>query len=123
MSDCEVCLYADFDGNVEFFNKAHHVAAKEHRCHECRQPIPIGTVYEYVSGKFDGDFWTQKTCLICAEIADTFYCEGRVYGNLWEDMYEVMSELNTSCLARLKTPAAKAELQRRWIEWEKGRHA
>ncbi len=118
--DCGVCLYSgDADGFSEFFDVTFPVARKSHKCSECGRKIVPGEKYEYTRGKFDGDFWQEKTCLICAEIADAFYCDGRMYGGmLWESMDDVMGELTTSCFDKLKTPEAKAELQRRWMVWK-----
>lgn len=121
MSDCGVCLYAgESDGNGEFFNRKDVKARKTHVCHECGLVIQVGQKYEYAAWKYDGEFGDAKTCLICAEIGDAFYCDGRPYGmgDLWNQMREVMGELNSSCFDRLTTPAAKAELQRRWTKWK-----
>ena len=102
----------------------HHVetrkARREHRCCECREPIAVGQSYEYVSGKFEGDFFRQRTCLLCVEIAKALYCEGRVYGLLWLDIEEQIfgeGAMNSACLDELSTPAAKQFLQRRWWAW------
>lgn len=121
MSECSVCLTIDdWDGSNEFSRVKIVKAAKEHRCSECDKIIARGEKYERVAGKFDGEMWSEKTCLVCAEIADAFYCEGRMYGGLlWESMEEVVFPvLNTACFDRLQTAAAKAELVRRWNEWK-----
>lgn len=102
----------------------------DQKCSECGCNVPSGAQIEQADWyDGDGDYDDEEqgitdrppifTCLVCAEIADAFYCEGRIYGGgLWDAMHEVMGELNTSCLNRLKTPAAKAELQRRWMKWK-----
>lgn len=122
MSDCGVCLYSDCDGYMsayDFCEVRTPKARKEHRCCECGKTIRIGERYERYAGKYDGDFCSIVTCLICAEIADAFYCDSRLYGGgLWEGMHEIMGELKSSCFDKLQTPEAKAELQRRWMEWK-----
>lgn len=117
MSDCGVCL-GSYDGDCEFYSARNRIARKPHVCEECGGSIVPGQPYEYVWGKCEGIFWTAKTCLVCAEIAKAFSCNGRMHGVLWDDMHEVMGALNTSCFDRLTTPEAKAELRRRWMEWK-----
>lgn len=64
----------DFDApSPEFYNETYHKAAKEHCCDECGDKIEVGERYQYISGKWDGDFMTFKTCEICARIRDD-YC-------------------------------------------------
>ena len=59
----------DCDGErPEAFNQNTRKARKLHRCGECRGPIRSGDSYEYVSGIWEGDFCTFKTCLQCVEL-------------------------------------------------------
>jgi hypothetical protein len=118
VSDCGVCL-SGFDGYSEFCHTQIRKARKAHRCSECDKEILPGERYERATGKSEGELWDADTCLICAEIAKAFYCEGRWFGGmLWESMYEVFPEMTTGCLERLQTAAAKTELIRRWNEWK-----
>lgn len=119
MSDCGICLTGFDDGGCsEFIHTKIRKARKPHRCSECQKEIPISERYEHAVGKTDGDIWAYDTCLVCAEIAEAFYCDGRWWGGmLWEQMEEVIPEMTTGCLNRLTTAAAKAELIRRWNEW------
>lgn len=117
MGDCGVCL-SGYDGECEFFHQEIRTARKPHVCSECGKPIPVGEKYEHASGQSDDELWDCDTCLICAEIAEAFYCDGRTFGGwLWENMADVMGELTTGCLDCLQTANAKAELMRRWNEW------
>jgi hypothetical protein len=120
MSDCGVCLSSDFadDCSGEFFDVRVITARKHHNCSECFRPIVPGQRYEYAAGKWDGEFHGIKTCLICAEIAEAFYCDGRLYGGsqLWENMSYIWRELTTSCFDKLKTPEAKAYLREWWMK-------
>jgi hypothetical protein len=119
MSDCGVCIGGEADGYCEFWDSKIVKARKPHKCYECRREIPVGAQYEYVAGKYDGDFFTHKTCLVCAEIRDSFSCGGGVqYGSLWEDMHYAFPEVTTGCLTKLKTPEAKAYLLERWNKWK-----
>jgi hypothetical protein len=120
MSECGVCIYADSDGeSAEFQDVSIRKARKPHRCCECGYEIKPGERYEHYWGKYDGETAAIDTCIICMEIAEAFYCDGRLYGGgLWENMSHVMGELTTTCFDKLSSPEAKAELQRRWIEWK-----
>jgi len=119
MSDCGVCLYSDDNSDISFSDVEFVRARKPYKCSECGAPIIAGQRHEVASGRCEGEFWRYRTCLVCAEIAEAFFCNGRTFGGiLWDFMDDVWGELTTSCFDRLKTPQAKAELQRRWIEWK-----
>lgn len=121
MRDCGVCLTLYDDGETIGYQCRIVKASREWKCSECHGVIPKGSKYEIASGfrADDGNsFWQTKTCLICAEIAEAFYCSGRWHGLLWDSMEKVWGELTTGCLTRLKTPEAKKELLRRWNEWK-----
>lgn len=121
MSDCGVCL-TGFDGETIGYRCKIVEAGQDWECCECDKVIPKGSKYELASGfrADDGNsHWQTKTCLVCAEIGEAFYCGGRWHGaGMWEKLADVGDKLNISCFERLKTPEAKAELQRRWQEWK-----
>lgn len=117
MSDCGVCCYSDYEP-CAIYEESVLTARKDHKCCECGERIPKGSEYELRDMLFDGEWHHYKTCMICVEIGQAFCCDGRVATLLWEMMNEIMGELKTSCFDRLKTTEAKAELQRRWMEWK-----
>jgi hypothetical protein len=118
--DCGVCLSGYEDGCTTGYRCKVVRAGSDWKCSECSGAIKKGEKYELASG-FNSDdgnsFWQTKTCLICAEIADAFYCNGRWHGQLWESMEHVYDKLTTACFEKLKTVEAKAELRRRWMAW------
>lgn len=124
MSDCGVCLTFSSDGESTGYRCAIVKAGKHWKCSECGRIIPKGSKYELASGFNDvgtqwASHWQYKTCLICAEIANAFYCNGRWHGSsLWDSLYDVSDKMTVACLNRLRTPEAKAELQRRWMKWK-----
>lgn len=135
MSDCGVCLYSDESSWDGYIDQADVVTLeREQKCCECGKKVPAGQDIEEAIWMQDEDEWEINeqgepiepeaknpiyTCLLCAEIADAFYCDGRVYnGDLWDAMSEAFDGLSTTCFDRLKTPEGKAELRRRWIEWK-----
>jgi hypothetical protein len=60
-------------------------ARKDHKCCECGDIIKKGDIYEYVSGKWEGEFDTYKTCMICSRIRKD-YCApfGWLRDDLWD---------------------------------------
>ena len=123
MSECG-CLYSGADEDNDFECRQWRTAAKDHRCSECRRAITRGEKYEIYTTKSDGTIHTTKTCAECSEIRDTFYCDGFYFGRLWSDVEEQMFDhgpLNSACLDKLVTVAAKQFLQRRWWQWVEAR--
>ncbi len=123
MSGCaDVCLSMEFDGRTDFYTEKVVTARKAHECCECRDVIPVGARYERVVGKWDGDFGTFETCLVCVEIRRTFCCGSWVLTQLWESVYdEMFPEWKRSgpwdCLAKLDTDEARAKMNAEYRTW------
>jgi hypothetical protein len=83
MCSCDL----DYD-EPRIYNKATRQARKRHKCFECDAWIEPGTVYEHVSGLYDGAWFTFKTHLPCAGIRRDFCCNmhGAV-DNTFEETY------------------------------------
>lgn len=47
-------------------------ARKEHRCCECRGVIAIGAVYEFISGIWDHQPSSYRTCGLCADVRSVY---------------------------------------------------
>ena len=90
MEDC-ICLYID-ESPAELHTSVDRTAKKEHKCCECGRPILPGEKYEYVKGKWEGEFTQFKTCWICKTIREDFFNCGFYYGQLWEDLYDAFAE-------------------------------
>ncbi|MDD2777568.1 MAG: hypothetical protein PHI16_01555 [Methanocellales archaeon] len=105
------CVYIDWDGDVIDINPTVKIrkARKNHICTECNREILTGEKYEYVSGKWGGDFMTFRTCLICREIRTTFFCQSWSYGDILNDLrehlWEIKGEISDSCLSEMSKPA------------------
>lgn len=71
-------------------------ARKSHVCEECRNTIRAGDAYERVSGLWEGQWETFRTCLGCVSLRQ--YTEGYVpcvcwqHGNMVEDCLETLQE-------------------------------
>ena len=66
MSDCDVCIYSDYEP-VEFFFGSERKCRKPTKCQECGRPIERGTIYHRVGGKYEGEMWSMKVCTDCKE--------------------------------------------------------
>lgn len=62
--------YCDYDSAPSFFSETWHNARKAHTCCECGQAINVGQDYQRVSGVWDGEFMTYKTCERCAGLRE-----------------------------------------------------
>ena len=63
-------------------------ARKSHRCDECGGEIAPGSLYEHVTGCWDGRWVTHKTCMICRQIRQDFFPCAFYYGELWSSLRE-----------------------------------
>lgn len=118
---CDVCIEQDSDCDAEVFLGRECVARKPSaKCCECGDPL-FGVRHELVTGKWDGEWQTYRTCLSCVEIRKMATCGGVwVYTMLWEDIREQMFPHGTlaGCLSRLESAAAKAKLSEMWRGWK-----
>jgi hypothetical protein len=117
---CEINIGSyEGDSGDNHFWKRMQVTKTAHECCECGKNIPGGEEHEHATWY---DFDARKTihaftCSVCAEIAWAF-TDSRLYHNLWDAMYDEFENLTTGCFQKLKTVAAKKELQQRWIYWK-----
>jgi hypothetical protein len=118
MSECGFCVGSWDEGDGEYFGFKVVRIRKERRCEECGLQFLVGTSMVYHKGVNDGRVWGVYCCELCDEIASAFSCNGRMFGEFWSSMWDFFPSLNTSCFQRLSTPPAKAELQRRWIDYK-----
>jgi len=81
--------YCDTEGSPEFYRERIHIARKWHRCCECGSIIDPGEKYFYVTGLWDGDFSTYKTCEICQKIKQEAISSGHRC-ILFECLYETV---------------------------------
>lgn len=79
--------WCDYD-TPEFFNESRPLAAKAHRCDECGRVIKPGERYERVTGKWDGDVITNKTCVYCLMMRDILQSKLQCFCWLYEDLRE-----------------------------------
>jgi len=108
MGDCGCVVADDYDG-PEFYSETMRKARKEHRCTECRRIIEHGEHYEYVTGKWDGEFSEHKTCPDCLSIRKAFFCKGwghgAIYEDLWDHIYYMDGSVSSDCIVPLTATA------------------
>ncbi len=85
---CACDVYLDDCEMLEDF-ELHDVRARYgHRCYDCGDVIPPGTVYSYATGReYDGAYWGYKQCPPCAAIQRDYGC---VWGDLVEQIWECL---------------------------------
>jgi len=114
------CFLDVYNGDPEatFLTKKIRKAYKEHRCGECGDTIPRGAKYEYVKGRWEGDFDEYKTCLTCVEIRSEIFCS-YYYENVWDDLKENGFEPNMARLMNFSPEAQKKLIERCVLErWD-----
>jgi hypothetical protein len=119
----DVCISHDVDGFCDFYAERIVTARKPHECCECRRAIAPGTVYERATGMYEGGFFRDATCLVCADVRKAFVCGSWLLGELWESVEDELfprwrTEGPFECLARLSTADAREYCQKRYSEWE-----
>ena len=83
---CIIDTAEDF-GYAEFATDKIVKARTSHKCDECNRTIEKGELYEKTTGKWEGEFYTYKTCSDCLSLRKIFFCTWR-YGELWNDFWE-----------------------------------
>lgn len=111
----------DADGSCDFYREDVRHARKPYTCCECYDAIAVGEQYEVAVGKYDGEIFTERTCLACAEIRRAFACRW-VFGRLWEavreQLFDGWNEMKAiDCLAKLKSDAAIAKMRAEYAEY------
>lgn len=101
MSGCS-CDYGDAE-QPQFFTCKTVKARKQSKCSECGNVIHPGSKYERVSGKWDGDVRSYRTCSDCldflawAKAHVPCVAECRRHGTLHEDILEEMDNWDHEC--------------------------
>ena len=119
--DCGVCLpeYDFCDDPAEFYRSELVTARKARKCIECSDPIPVGTQYERVTGKWEGRVESLPTCKACRDVRTGLSCNGgTMHGCLWDDVHEILDSLNIECVRKVPSAEGRAKLLRAWEDWK-----
>lgn len=83
---CTCTIEVDYgDGPTALWIKKRK-ARKPHTCCECNKEIKPGEMYEHAKLLQDREFCAYKTCAICQEIRDCYFCSW-LYTNMWKDLW------------------------------------
>jgi len=82
-----VCSVVDYDPADVYSSKV-VTARKEHTCCECGETIKPGDKYENASGLWEGSWDHYKTCEICLRIRSDVCCDGWLFGQLREAVWD-----------------------------------
>lgn len=120
MTECDVCI-GGCDDPMESISESLPSCRIPFKCCECGLEVPKGDKYEKIVGRYDGEFLTYRTCLLCVEIRNVFTCgKGWMFESLWDDMREYAFERLTTaspCFTKLSAKA-KAFVLERWRAWK-----
>ena len=88
--------FCDYEA-PEFYDRTERTARKRHRCCECGHDIQPGERYEHVSGKWDGQLNTFKTCEACVDLRDSLSAHSGCFQHegLSEEYYEYLRNVLT----------------------------
>ena len=119
---CDVCISGDYDGALECTTLEILKCRKPVRCGECRKVVEKGEQYERYAGKWEGEWFVARTCLLCAEIRASFYCDGGTLDTLWDDMRDLVFDnpdfsTASDCFRKLSA-AAKERVLEEWRAWK-----
>jgi hypothetical protein len=108
--ECTCSISIDSDEGPSCYKQKIRKARKTHRCHECFKDILPGEKYENISGIWDGDPSSYKTCLDCKSLRDVFF-QSWACTAMWDDFRENfnMDSIPEKCLAAL-TPVTRARV-------------
>lgn len=75
-----------------FYNEARVRARKVHRCCECAEDIEPGHEYQRISGKWEHEVASYKTCTRCADLREAYSEKGYCwyFGTLWDDHLDML---------------------------------
>lgn len=124
--DCACVYVGDYDPPDSSHDKI-LCACKVHKCGECGCVIERGKMYERSWQVTAGDHSVFKTCMDCLSVRKAFFCDGWLFGGVWEQFWEYLQDaisgeyFSWSKLGQV-TPAARAdickEIEEMWAEEE-----
>jgi len=91
--DCQIDLDYSYDG-ADFYTLQQKtvIARKPHICGECGGKILPGQKYEIYKIAQDRTILTEKTCLDCLSLRDSFYPCNWMFGNIIDEITEQVKE-------------------------------
>ena len=105
---CEINVDV-YDGDYSSFQHSKMLKSfKDYHCDECNTMIIGGQEYDLTRGKFEGKWYTHRTCSVCLELRDKLFTSGHYLGLIHENILESLNEngcLSENCISELSPPA------------------
>jgi hypothetical protein len=79
------CIWIDHDSPATCYKAEVRRARKPYRCGECDEEIKVGHMYEYASGKWEGEWSRHRTCARCTNVRTDYFKGGWMFGQIVED--------------------------------------
>jgi hypothetical protein len=116
----------------DFQTESTPIARKVHSCGECQGHIELGQKYQLISGSWDGDMGSFKTCMSCVDART--WATGQpewagdgehlyYFGRLEEDLSELVPEIITQDGRRFRAYRLQHQMTRRRLAGKKQREA
>ncbi|WP_308584758.1 hypothetical protein [Pseudomonas veronii] len=116
----------------DFQTETMPVARKQHKCCECYGPIQPGQQYQLITGCWEGDMATFKTCALC--LAARSWATGQpewggddehlyYFGQLEEDLSYLAPEIRSGDGRRFKAYRFQLQITRRRMAASEARKA
>ena len=109
MSECSCVPGPDCYESEGFHCNIMRTARKAHECDECCGVIAKGQQYEVSTCSVEGTIFRSKTCSVCIEIRNAFFCDGFLYGEtryyLREHFREIDGIISNDCVEGLSDEA------------------
>lgn len=85
---CDIDSDYDCYGSVSLSDRHVKKTRKETYCEECGRKIEVGKPSRYLTGIYDGDFFSMRLCRHCGKAADWLLGRGHAWlvGNIREDV-------------------------------------
>lgn len=104
------------------YSRKMKTARRVFKCGECGSEISKGAEYEFAVGIYDGDRYPYRTCLLCVEIRECFFCSW-LHKSMWQDLQveidEEPDEFGYGALDEISKPARDLFFEKIEIpEWD-----
>jgi hypothetical protein len=70
---------------------------KPHKCGECGEPMPKGTLHELATGLFDDEFSSHRTCIVCWRMRNDLCSCGYYFGMVHQHIRECLGDIKEDC--------------------------
>lgn len=112
MTSCGCIYVGGFDGPDE--ERSYDInkrAVKPIRCGECGGAIKPLQKYEFTHNEYYGTASEHITCKDCVSVRDEFFCDGWIYGEIWErvhsHIFDMDGQISSKCIDALTQRAKR----------------